>query len=108
MTNEKIQEISKNIQEKLGEENSALILDDLGMLITETATDNEVLSQKDTEINNLNKSLDAVRATNISLFQQIGTQQTEVQNNFNNINETKEETSSSWYDFYDDKGNFKK
>ena len=50
MKKEELIELSNRIQEKIGKEASALIQDDLGILITDNETTNTLIQQKEAEI----------------------------------------------------------
>lgn len=46
------------IQKKLGKENSSLIADDIGLLLTDNATTNQLIENKETEFNKLKEEKD--------------------------------------------------
>lgn len=71
MTREEHEQIIQSIQEKVGNETAGIIADDLGLLITDNATMNETISNKENEINQLQKSKDMLAVTNNKLLQQV-------------------------------------
>lgn len=62
MTNQDFQDKMKSIQEKIGEESSALILDDIGALITDNLNMNK-------EIDNMNVQISEQKARNEKLLE---------------------------------------
>ena len=95
----------KDMKEKLGEENSGLILDDLGLLITDNSAMNKTLKEKEAQIEQLKKDKENLLNVNANLFQQvsIGEEEDETKN--------KEDQKPTPFDFrsaFDEKGNFKK
>ena len=52
MIEKEFEKITKSIQDKLGKENTSLIADDLGKLITDNATMNKDLRTRDERISN--------------------------------------------------------
>ena len=50
MTDEELTKITDSMQDKLGTDNSALIADDIGSLITANATTQKTLRERDDEI----------------------------------------------------------
>ena len=71
MKEEDLQALTDSISSKLGEENAALIADDLGKLITQNHTVLDELSTKDEEIANLKKKNEQLVSANSSLLQQV-------------------------------------
>lgn len=108
MKNEDMQNFVENIREKIGEENSGLIADDLGTLITDNASMNSQLENKDKKIEKLEKDKENLISANGNLLQQIGMGE-ETPRNFNKNNEEKEEDKKfSFKTAFDEKGRFKK
>ena len=107
MKSEELKSITDKIQETLGEENSALISDDLGILITkntEAFTDRE---NKAKEIETLKNDKEKLVIANGNLLKQVpmGIDETPI------IGQpAKKETtnSTSLRDCFDEKGNFKR
>ena len=94
----------KDMKEKLGEENSGLILDDLGLLITDNSAMNKTLKEKEEQIEQLKKDKENLLNVNANLFQQVSMGEEEE-------TKEKEDQKSKPFDFrsaFDEKGNFKK
>ncbi len=94
-----------SIKEKLGEENSALISDDLGNLITKNTEVANMMSNKDKEIERLNGLNEKLVSANGSLLQQVSAGIEK------NPHGTKEDESTkksfNFRDAFDEKGRFK-
>ena len=108
MNEKDFEKVTKSIQEKLGKENTSLIADDLGKLITDNTTMNETMRKKDEQINKLQQDKEALITTNGNLLQQVAMGD---ESNFINRNETKNEEPRKPLDFrsvFDEKGNFKR
>lgn len=71
MENNKFQEKMTGITEKIGEDASNLILDDIGLLITDNQNMNETINNKDKEIENLKKRNEALQKVNANLLLQV-------------------------------------
>lgn len=71
MTNEKMQELTNKIIEKVGEEKAGLIADDIGMLLTDNKTMNTEIENRDNEITKLKTDKENLISTNGNLLQQI-------------------------------------
>lgn len=72
MNNDKMKEWIKNVNEKLGKDAAGKIADDMGMLITDTATVNKEIEKRDKQITNLTNDKEMLLRTNASLLQQVG------------------------------------
>lgn len=104
---EEFQNKMNTIQEKIGEEAANLILDEIGILLTDNKTMNTTIEDKDKEIERLRKTNETLQNVNGNLLQQVSMaedpdikRQKEVQ---------KEETKQP-FDFrtaFDEYGNFK-
>lgn len=106
MENEEFDNLINGIREKLGEENSAKIADDLGTLITNNTKQNSDLANRNTEIEKLTKDKENLITTNGNLLQQIAMQNKD--DNFPDFKkEKKEEKPFSFKDQLDENGNFK-
>lgn len=108
MTEKEFEKITKSIQDKLGKENTSLIADDLGKLITDNGTMNTEMKQKDDQITKLKQDKEALITTNGNLLQQVAMGNEE---NLINKNETKPEELPKPFDYrsvFDEKGNFKR
>ena len=53
MTDEELLKITNSIEEKLGKENSAVIADDIGLLMTGNATAQKTLQERESEVSGL-------------------------------------------------------
>lgn len=71
MTNKDLEEKLNSIQEKIGEEASNLILDDIAILINDNKIMNENLTQKDEKIKTLEKRNENLQTVNGNLLQQV-------------------------------------
>ena len=102
MNEEQITKISDSIKEKLGEEASALIADDLGILITQNKEVQERLSNQENEITRLKDTNEKLVLANGNLLKQVPMGKAE---------EPKvEEPSKKSFNFsemFDEHGNFK-
>lgn len=108
MTEKEFEIVTKSIQDKLGEENTSLIADDLGKLITDNGSMNKDLKQKDEQINKLKQDKEALITTNGNLLQQVAMGD---EGNLINNKEPKTEEPKKPFDYrtaFDEKGNFKR
>lgn len=108
MTEKEFEKITKSIQDKLGKENTSLIADDLGKLITDNGTMNADLKQRDERISKLEKDKEALITTNGNLLQQVAMGD---EGGLINKNEAKEDEPPKPFDYrsvFDEKGNFKR
>ena len=103
MQDNDLQAIIDSISEKVGTDNSALIADDIGNLITKNASVVESIKSKDTEIANLKSRNDKLVIANGNLLQQIPMGKEEKK-------EEKQEENKpfNFRSLFDDKGNIKK
>lgn len=106
MQEKKFEELTNAMQEKLGKENSSLIADDIGTLITDNSAMNKELKQKDDLIAKLRQDKENLIQVNGNLLQQVamGEEDTRV----NKPKEEEKRTPFSWKSIFDEKGNFKK
>ena len=72
MTQEEMKKLTESITKKLGKENSGIILDDLGMLLTDNAKMNETIDLQAKSIESEKAKNEKLLATNSSLLQQVG------------------------------------
>ena len=110
MKNDEMQNISNSIQEKLGKENSALIADELGRILTNNSQMNTEIQTRDDKIQKLTQDKENLITTNGNLLQQIsmGEDLKEKQNNIDNKEQNKLKASSFDYKLvFDEKGHFK-
>lgn len=71
MKNEDFEKTMNSIQEKIGEEASSLILDDIGILLTDNQNINKELETKNNEIIKLKQDKETLQRVNSNLLQQI-------------------------------------
>lgn len=105
MKNEEMTNLTNSIRQKLGDEASAKISDDLGTLITNNAQMNKDISERDTKIDNLQKDKESLIETNGNLLKQVSMGF----DDRGNKNEEKDDKPKSFNfkDCFDEKGNFK-
>lgn len=110
MTQEEMKKLTESITKKLGKENSGIILDDLGMLLTDNAKMNETINLQNKSIESEKAKNEKLLATNSSLLQQVGVSSESIFKS----KEKKEEDEKpkitiqnfSIKDCFDSKGNF--
>ena len=108
MLEKEFEKITKSIQDKLGKENTSLIADDLGKLITDNATMNKDLKGRDERISKLEQDKEALITSNGNLLQQVAMGD---EGGLINKNEQKEDEPPKPFDYrsvFDEKGNFKR
>lgn len=107
MKNPDFQDKMKQIQEKIGEEASGLILDEVGVLMTDNLNMNKEIENKDNEIKVLKERNEKLLAVNGNLLQQVS--MAEEPPKANQV--TEPEKRKQPFDFrsaFDEYGNFKK
>ena len=106
MNSEELNTFLESIKEKLGEENSALISDDLGNIITKNSEAVNTLQNKEKEITRLNNLNEKLVSANGSLLQQVsmGVEQT----TRGVKDEEPPKKSFNFRDAFDEKGRFKR
>lgn len=72
MKNEDFKKIVEGLQEKLGKENSSIIADDLGTLISDNITMNRMVEERDRTIKEKEELNQKLVFANSSLLQQVG------------------------------------
>lgn len=97
--------IQENIRTKLGEEQHALIADDMASLITLKASRDNDLKNKDAEIQKLKSDKEMLIQANGNLLQQVGMAKEEVIDKSNDDEEEKKRFS--FKTLFDEKGNWK-
>ena len=105
MENEELEAITNSIKSKLGDENVALIADDLGTLINKNTQIHSKLLSKEDEITKLKDDKEKLVIANGNLLQQIPMADTKKKE------EKEEETDNNNFNFkslFDSKGKFKK
>lgn len=106
MQTDKFNNLIDGIKEKLGEENTSLIADDLAVLISDNAQVNKDIEDKETKINDLENYKDNLIKINGNLLQQVTDDKIE-ENNFKlNQNNDKKEEPFSFKKQFDKNGNF--
>ena len=107
MKEEDFKLITDSIQEKLGKENSGIIADDIGKLLTLTSQGIKTISSKDDEIKSLKDTNEKLVLANGNLLQQIP--MASEYDKHQSKEEAKEEKKSfSFREAFDSKGNFKR
>lgn len=104
MNSEELNTFLESMREKLGEENSALISDDLGNLITKNTEVFNTLNNKEKEITRLNDLNQKLVSANGSLLQQVGAGFEK--STHGEVEETPKK-SFNFRDAFDEKGHFK-
>lgn len=105
MTDEELTRFTDSLQEKLGEENSAVIADDLGELITLNASTQKALSDKDKEIARLTAVNEKLVISNGNLLKRVPVEHKSVPVE---RQQSVEEKPISFEEIFDKNGNFKK
>lgn len=104
MTEEELNKINDNIKDKIGEENFAMIGDDLGTIITGREVMDQTIRDRDSEIAELKSKNEKLVAANAQLFKQIPVGHTSKESS-----EDESPTKNiSLRDAFDANGNFKK
>lgn len=106
MISDELNKITNSIQEKLGNENSALISDDLGTLITKNTEVFNELQNKEKEIKQLKEDKEKLVIANGNLLKQVPMGGKDITPKETEKEET--EQSISLRDCFDEKGNFKR
>lgn len=107
MQTENFNNLINGIREKLGEENTSLIADDLAILISDNAQVNSDLENKDSEIEKLGKDKENLIKVNGNLLQQVTDGKEE--DVFNINNEKEKENKKEPFSFkaqFDENGEF--
>ena len=103
MSDEELTKFLDGLQEKLGKENSALIADDLGVLISSNAETQKALKARDEKIENLSERNEKLILANGNLLKQIPAEGSEPVR----PEEEKKKSSLSIADAFDAHGRFK-
>lgn len=106
MDSKELELITNSIQEKLGKENSALIADDLGVLMTKNTQAYTASVNKDAEINKLKEDKEKLVIANGNLLQKVSQE-----NSYSHREEPeadKPKVSFNFRDAFDENGRFKK
>lgn len=107
MTDEELTNITDSMQNKLGTDNSALIADDIGSLITANATTQKTLRERDDEIAKLKADKEKLILANGNLLKKVAVEHK------NNSSEGEKDNSEevkhvNIADAFDANGNFKR
>ena len=109
LSQKEFEKITNSIQEKLGEENVGKIADDLGKLITDNASANSLVKEKDAQIDKLKQEKEVLITTNGNLLQQVSMGTDDSFMGTNEPNKKEEPRKRFNYrDAFDEKGNFKR
>lgn len=107
MTDEEFIKITDSLTEKLGADNSALIADDLGLLINGNTNAQNALHEKDEEIKRLKANNEKLILANGNLLKQIPVEKHEDKPH-GNVDESEEvKKEFSWNQIFDGHGRFK-
>ncbi len=106
MKQDEMKKLTDSIQEKIGKDASALIADDLGILITDNAQMNTNIENRESEIDKLKQDKENLITTNGNLLQQIGMGEEQPLHKKETIEEKPK--VFSFKTAFDDKGRFKK
>lgn len=101
-----LDEITNSIKTKLGDDNVALIGDDLGMLITENNKTVNLVSDLHNQVDSLKDKNNLLTSANSRLLNQIPMEKEEPKEQ--EKEEKPSNTSFSLNDLFDEKGHFKK
>ena len=105
MKQEEFENKMNSIQEKIGQEASSLILDEIGALLTDNKQMNTQLNEKDNQITKLKQDKETLQAVNGNLLQQVA-----MGKDTTNIENKEKEEVKKPFDFrsaFDEYGNFK-
>lgn len=105
MKNEEFKKVIEGIQNKLGKENSGVIADDLGTLISDNITMNKTITEKESIIQEKEDLNQKLVFANSSLLQQVGVP-TDTEDKKTSSTKSEEKKEISWSDCFDKKGNF--
>lgn len=105
MDGKQLRELTQSIDKKLGADNSAIIADDIGTIMTGFETMSKTIEERDAEIKQLKEDKDKLVASNGNLLRQITITHDK------DDDEEKNEGAKKKFNFrdaFDAKGNFKK
>lgn len=103
MDDEKILSLTGKIEETLGKENSAMISDTLGEILTGNSENMKAIADRDEQIKKLQERNEKLVAANGALLQKVP-----MERSSDPAEEKKEAPKKiSWKDVFDTKGNFK-
>lgn len=105
MKSQEFQDKMNSIQEKIGEEASGLIIDEIGLLLTDNKNVNNELQEKDKEIEKLKARNESLMNVNANLLQQVAMADDP------DVQELEDNAMKEPFDFrtaFDENGNFKR
>lgn len=102
----KFEDIQKSIQEKLGEENVAIISDDIASLISYNKNQEDLIKSKDSEIEKLKSNNEKLIISNGNLLKKVPMAKDDSFDEDVKIQDNKKEFS--YKSMFDEKGNLKK
>ena len=102
-----LDDITNSIKEKLGDDNVALIGDDLGMLITENNKSVNLINDLHKEVDTLTDKNNLLTSANSRLLSQIPMEKEDTKRQEENEESSKPKVFTL-KDLFDDKGHFKK
>lgn len=105
MKSSEFQDKMNSIQEKIGEEASGLIIDEIGLLLTDNKNVNNELQEKDKEIEKLKARNESLMNVNANLLQQVAMADDP------DVQELEDNAMNEPFDFrsaFDENGNFKR
>lgn len=102
----KFEDIQKSIQEKLGEENVAIISDDIASLISYNKNQEDIIKNKDIEIEKLKSNNEKLIISNGNLLKKVPMAKDDSFDEDVKIQDNKKEFS--YKSMFDEKGNLKK
>lgn len=102
----KFEDIQKSIQEKLGDENVAIISDDIASLISYNKNQEDIIKSKDIEIEKLKSNNEKLIISNGNLLKKVPMARDDSFDEDVKIQDNKKEFS--YKSMFDEKGNLKK
>lgn len=106
MTDEELLKITNSIEEKLGKENSAVIADDIGLLMTGNAKAQKTLQDRESEISELKAKNEKLVLANGNLLKQVPQESVTSVNNRPKGETNSEESHINLSDAFDKSGRF--
>lgn len=104
MKKDEMQKLFKGIEKKIGKDNYSKIADDIGVLLTDNETTNNLISNKEDEIKQLNKDKEVLITANGNLLQQVAMGEESKKDEDDDPN--KGQPKISLKSAFDEKGNF--
>lgn len=108
MTNQDFQDKMNKIQEKIGSEASALILDDIGVLITDNLNMNKESEKQANEIAEQKARNEKLLEVNGNLLQQVSMVEEPIKNQPSQKQQDEPRKAFDFREAFDEYGNFKK